>query len=362
MAVGHTDDATKGFGTFGLPNEYYGSVSANLGALVTIGNTSNNSSRDINQGRYDDILEPCEAIDDYMVTQYHDPIETKKQSIQQLGHSGTWIGAPSTYATTSAAINAIAPIYQESHTSLDNQACSVLGIATIGGVTASVGAAVSMLVSGSVLGEDAVYASGVVSISTVGSGTLVVQDVSGTFVVGSGATSDGIIVGGIGYGPVATVNYTGMTRIREDVQMITKFPNLEPANSSADNPWEGDTYPLLDSSSDGVGYGQTYFKNAIDTGDNGGTIISGATNYGIVYTSADTSANNSIDTLDSEVVSLRVGVSSYVDSANVLKPIKIGYAVNIWSYDRGNSMVGDTNTKYQNAINILQDPTIGGPY
>ena len=362
MAVGHTDDATLGFGTFGLPNEYYGGVSGNLSAMVSIGNTSNNFSRDINQGRYDDILEPCKAVDDKMVEDYHDPIESKKQSIQQLGHSGTWVGAAKTFTTASAAIDAIATIYQESHTYLDNQACSVLGIATIGGVTASVGAAVSMLVSGSVLTEDAVYASGVVSISTVGSGILVVQDVSGTFIVGAGASSDGIIVGGIGYGPVSNVSYTGMTRIREDVQMITKFPSLEPPDSGTDNPWEGDTYPLLDGSSNGVGYGQTYFKNAIDTGNNGGTIIPGATNYGIVYTSDDTSANNNIDTLDSEVVSLRVGVSSYVDTANVLKPIKIGYAVNIWSYDRGNSIVSDNNIKYQNAINILQDPSIGGPY
>ena len=70
MAIGHTDDVTSGFGTFGLPNEYYDGVVGNIGSLISIGDTSNNFSRNINQERYDDILLPCQVIDDKIVDDY----------------------------------------------------------------------------------------------------------------------------------------------------------------------------------------------------------------------------------------------------------------------------------------------------
>ena len=62
--------------------------------------------------------------------------------------------------------------------------------------------------------------------------------------------------------------------------------------------------------------------------------------------------NNSIDTLDSEVVTLRAGMVSYTSTSNVIKPTKISYAVNIWSYDRGNNLVTGKNAEYQNVIDI----------
>ena len=42
-----------------------------------------------------------------------------------------------------------------------------------------------------------------------------------------------------------SVLYTGLTKIREDVTMVTFYPNLEPSDDSEDNPWADDTYPLL---------------------------------------------------------------------------------------------------------------------
>ena len=365
MAVGHTDDASSGFGTFGLPNSYYGGVVGNISALISIGTTSTNYSRNVNQDRYDDIMVPCQVIDDKIVDDYLNPINTKKQSIQQLGHSGTWYGAQKTYATTSDAINAISPIYQNSFTNNDNEACAVLGFGTyVGGVSATVGAAVSQLISQ----DPDVYAAGVVSIGTALGAFVVVESVVNTFSVTGSGSSTGlgdITIGGVNYERSDSLAYTGMTKIREDVTMVTSYPNLEPPNDSVDNPYSGDTYPLLDSSTNGVGYAQTFFKNAIDTGAGGSPTIGGASNYGKVYTfdtSSASSVNSSIDTLDNEVVTLRSGMVSYTSSTNIIKPIKIGYAVNIWSYDRGNNGVSSKNDEYENAINVLNDPTIGGPY
>ena len=365
MAVGRTDDASSGFGTFGLPNGYYGGVVGNLNAQISLGTTTSNQSRDMNQERYNDILAPCEAIDDKIVNDYLNPINTKKQSIQQLGHSGTWYGALKTYATTSDAINAISPIYQNSFTNNDNEACAVLGFGTyIGGVSATVGAAVSQLISQ----DPDVYAAGVVSIGTALGAFVVVESVVNTFSVTGSGSSTGlgdITIGGENYERADSLVYTGMTKIREDVTMVTSYPNLEPPNDSVENPYSGDTYPLLNSSTNGVGYAQTFFKNAIDTGAGGTPTIGGASNYGKVYTfdtSSASSVNSSIDTLDNEVVTLRSGMTSYTASSNVLKPLKIGYAVNIWSYDKGNSLITSDNSDYQSAITILSDPSIGGPY
>jgi len=237
MAIGHTDAVTAGFGTFGLPNGYYGGVVGNISALVSIGDTDNNFSRNVNQERYDDILVPCQAIDDKIVDDYLEPINTKKQSIQQLGHSGTWIGAGATYTTTTDAINAISPIYQNCHTTNDNQACAVIGFGTyVGGVSATVGAAVSQLISS----DPDVYASGVVSISTVAGTRVVVENVVGTFAISGAGSSGGlgnVTIGGVDYERADSLFYTGMTKIREDVTMVTKYPHLEPSDDGEDNPY-----------------------------------------------------------------------------------------------------------------------------
>ena len=370
ISVGHTDGATAGFGTFGLDNTYFGGVAGNFQSVVSTSNTTNNDSRDLNQSRYNDILLPCQVVDDVIFDDHLTPINTKKQNIQQLGHAGTWVGAAGTYLTAAAALNAISPIYQNCHTTNDDQACAVIGITTIGGLDGDVGVAVTQQTS-EADPEDpgsTTFASGVVSISTTGGLYLVVQDVVGEFVVGGFGSTTGfgdVTVGGIGVGKPSYVFYTGMTKIREDVVMVTKYPNLEPPNADKDNPWEGDTYPLLDSSTNGVGYAQTFFKNAIDTGAGGNPTIGAAQNYGKVYTFDTTSAssvNTQIDTLDNEVVTIRSGIVSYMATSNVIKPIKISYSVNIWSYERGNKLMIEQNERYNQAILVLNDPSIGGPY
>ena len=376
ISVGHTDGATAGFGTFGLSNDYFGGVIGNFEAVVSTSTTTNNDSRDLNQSRYDDILIPCQVVDDVTVAAFLEPINTRKQSIQQLGSAATWVGAAGTYLTAAAALNAISPIYQNCHTTNDNQACSVIGITTIGGLAGSAGVSVVQQTSEAdpENPDNTTFASGVVSISTAGSFNLVVQDVEGVFVAGGFGSTTGlgnVTIGGIPAGKASYVFYTGMTRIREDVVMVTKYPNLEPADDSADNPWAGDTYPLLDNSTNGVGYAQTFFKNAIDTGAGGNPTIGAAQNYGKVYTFNTTvasSINTQIDNLDSEVLDIRQGsdgnsgITSYISTANVIKEIKTSYAVNIWSYDRGNKLIDEQNIDYRNAITVLSDPAIGGPY
>ena len=104
IAVGHTDDIRSGFGTFGLPNNYFGGVAGNLEAQIVAFSTYTNDSQQVYQGRYDAILEPCQVIDDKIVADYLVPINTKKQTIKTLGQSSVWIANQQTYGSTGAAL------------------------------------------------------------------------------------------------------------------------------------------------------------------------------------------------------------------------------------------------------------------
>ena len=354
VAIGHTDDITCGFGTFGLSNNYFGGVAGNLEAQVVAFGTYTNDSRDIYQGRYDDILAPCEAIDDKIVTDYLVPINTRKQTISTLGQSSGWLSNQQTYVSSSAALSAIETIYQDSNTDNDNQACTVVGIASIPGFGGSAGTLVTQGVEDPETSEVTITASGTVSFT---GSPMVLQDVQGTF-----TTLHPLTIGGVESGAPSAISYTGLTHIREDVVMVTHFSSMEPPDDSVDNPYANDNYPLLDANTDGVGAAQTFFPNAIDTIAGGNPTIASAQDYGKVYTTSSTTNNNQIDTLESEILTLRSGISSYNDSANVLKELKTSYSLAIWSYERGNRLNDEELAKYQNAINILRDPSIGGPY
>jgi len=353
IAVGHTDDLTCGFGTFGLANNYFGGVAGNLEAQIVAFGTYTNDSQQVYQGRYDAILEPCEAIDDKIVADYLVPINTRKQTIQTLGQASVWVANPRTFLTKVGASVAIETTYQESNTGNDNQVCTVVGIASLPGFGGTAGVLVTQGTTDED-GEETITASG--NVSFTGS-PMVLQDVTGAFNI-----IDPLTIGGVLSSPPSAISYTGLTHIREDVVMVTTFPSLEPPDDSVDNPYQGDTYPLLDANTNGVGAAQTFFKNAIDTIAGGNPTISYAQDYGKVYTTSSATNNSQIDTLDSEIVTLRAGISSYNDSANVLKEIKTSYAIAIWSYERGNKLNDEALAKFQNAVNILKDPSIGGPY
>tara|TARA_B100001559_G_scaffold179186_1_gene149998 strand:+ start:381 stop:1448 length:1068 start_codon:yes stop_codon:yes gene_type:complete len=353
VSVGHTDDISSGFGTFGLPNSYFGGISGNLEAQIVAFSTYTNDSKDIYQGRYDAILEPLEAIDDKIVTDYLVPINTKKQQIQTLGQSSVWVANPQTYSSSTAALSAIETIYQESNTDNDNQACTVIGFTTFPGFGGTAGTVVTQGTT-DLEGEVTITARGTVSFT---GSPMVLQDVEGTF-----SSLYPLTVGVTSIGAPTAISYTGLTNIREDVVMVTHFTKMEPPDNSVDNPYANDQYPLLDANTNGVGAAQTFFPNAIDTIAGGNPTISAAQNYGKVYTSSSATNNSQIDTLDSEIVTLRAGITTYNDGANVLKELKTSYALAIWSYERGNKLNDEELAKYQNAINILRDPSIGGPY
>ena len=45
-----------------------------------------------------------------------------------------------------------------------------------------------------------------------------------------------VTVSGVVVGRPDSITYTGLTKIREDVTMVTVYPNLEPADADEDNP------------------------------------------------------------------------------------------------------------------------------
>lgn len=346
------DDATAGFGTFGLPNSYFGGVAGNFAQQkVNYSDyTLHNESRDIYYDRYQGILVPAAQVDT-IVNQNLSDINTRKDQIQALGDSGVWSNNPQTYSTPELARAAINPLYYDAYTSNDNEACSVLGVSTVpGGFVGAVGSGVSQPAGITSTGPVGMAASGIISINN--SGTLVIEQVSGTFV-----PLVPLFINGVSSPAPTSVSYTGMTKLRADCVIVTKYGAMEPPDSDETNPYANDSYPLLDGSTDGVGSAQTFFKNAIDTGDGGNPTIGDAANYGKVYT-FDTSTTNNDSLIASkltEIDTLRTTAESNTNSGFVLKQEKTSYAITVWSYDRGNKTVEQYISGLDNMNQILDN-------
>ena len=345
------DDARDGYGTFGLPDSYFGGTSAKLKKENQNFNnyTLHNESRDIYQGRYDAILVPAQQVDD-LVNQNLNSVNTLKSEIQVLGNSTVWSSHPQTYSSPELAKSAISPLYFDAHTSNDNEACSVIGVTTVlGGYVGAVGAGVSQITPAVEEDEeDSVTASGIISINN--GGTLVIEQVQGQFAVGVP-----VLINGVESPSPTSLLFTGMTKIRADCVMVTKYGALEPPNDSVDNPYSNDTYPLLDGGTNGVGTAQTYFKNAIDTGAGGTPTIGDATNYGKVYT-FNTTTSGSDEQISPKLTQINTNRATGVTNTNngfVIKQKKTSYAIAVWSYNRGNKHVEQYLSGNQNLSTLL---------
>jgi hypothetical protein len=344
------DDARDGYGTFGLPDSYFGGVSAKLKKENENFNnyTLHNESRDIYKGRYDSILVPAQQVDD-LVNQNLNSVNTLKSEVQVLGNSTVWSSHPQTYTSPELAKSAISPLYFDAHTSNDNEACSVIGVTTVlGGYVGAVGAGISQPAGITSTGPVGMAASGVISINS--SGTLVIEQVDGTFIL-----NVPVYINGISSPAPTSVLYTGMTKVRADCVMVTKYGAMEPPDDSVDNPYSNDTYPLLDGSTNGVGTAQTYFKNAIDTGAGGSPTISDATNYGKVYTFNTTTSGNDeqISPKLTQIDTNRATGVSNTNSGFIIKQKKTSYAISVWSYERGNKNVEQYLSGNQNLSTLL---------
>jgi hypothetical protein len=309
----------------------------------------------VNETRYSQFLEPCEVMDGKVIDFLND-INNDKNSIVSLGDITNFSTHSKYHTTDSAADTATQNIFGNSLSTIEalsNLNFPALGVNYTGSF--SIGAAVTSSTGGT--GVVALPAS-----STVGIGfSVLVKNVSGSF--GIGAT---VYLGtpGIAYSSLSLVNYVGSGKVYPDNVIITYYPDLEPANTSVQNPFEDEQFRVLNNSRKGLGVANTFYSNSVS----GGSIVNSndtISQLGEVFafdTVSGSSVKSSIDSLVSNIGINRSGITSYNNGSSTIKGYKKGYSVNIWSLKTSNVNLQNDINATQAAINILNDPANGGPY
>lgn len=353
MAFGVT---TYGSGAVGI-------LSANIVSLQqSLGGQSAYTTLGINTYRYDLFQGSCVTIDNSTITQYIDPIASKKGEINAFGTTDQFLLYPKYYSTEVAAESAAASIYGTAGESSTDGVLSEtttyisLDITYETPATFTAGDVVTEA-SGSTYGTVAFTTSLVLSGSDyVGKYAVKTWNKNAGVGIGSTMTASGITTTTTG------IQYIGVGSVFKDIIAVTIYPNLEPANPNADNPFAGRRTEVSSTSNAGLGVGNSFYANAIANDTFEDYIdVSGTLPYLQDDLAFDTALNptglTTISSLRTEVQTLRTGITSYVGAGATVKDLKKGYAVNIWSLSNNAVVAQQQINDLNNAISILQDPT-----
>lgn len=319
---------------------------------------SNDTTLGTNKNRYELFLQPCVAIDNTVLSILN-PINSSKTDIVSNGNSTVFEAHPKYYSTPSTAINAATTLYNGTLSTV--QAANNLNFIGINVKTAtnfSVGAVVSSSTGGS----------GTVSIqntSQIGNPfNVIVQDVTGSF--GVGAT---VYLAGIAFTTLGSLDYVGSGRLYNDNVIITYYPDLEPANTSVENPFVDLQLKILSNSTKGIGVANTFYPNSLENASNpNGDFVDSDDSInpiGRVYafdTASGSSQNNNISNLITSISNNRSGIASYNAASTLIKGRKKGYSVNIWSLEKSDAEAQLSIDANDALIIALENPANGGPY
>lgn len=168
-------------------------------------------------------------------------------------------------------------------------------------------------------------------------------------IIGAGATA-GI---NIGIGTSAVIGFG--TVYADDLKGYIS-PNLENGVYSTNNPIENTAYSSITVSNAGAGRSTKLFENDSDSA-NLGIVVAIQTGLGVT---CDGYAS-SISTLISEIVSIRAGLSSYINGATIVKNYKHSYQLGYWSLKRVEQKHTDDVAAIDAVLGILTDPSMISP-
>lgn len=319
---------------------------------------TNQTTLGVNQDRYNKFLEPCQVIDSKVIDFLND-INTDKNTIVTNGNSSKFQTYSKYYSTFNQASNAVISLYDGVLSEVDvgeNLKFTALSVNTVTNFPSGAAVTSSTGGSGTVLIEET---------SQVGVAfSVIVGNVSGSFGVGST-----IYVAGVAFTSLSSIDYVGTGQIYSDNTILTYYPDLEPANSSVENPFGDLRLKILSNSTKGLGFANTFYANSLEnsTNPNGDFVDSDDTIslIGKVYafnTISGSTEKSNIDNLIVNIENNRTSLSSFNNSSSTIKNLKKGYSVNIWSLEKSNDYIQSNITDLQSAIAILEDPANGGPY
>ncbi len=313
---------------------------------------------EVNQDRYNLFLKPVQNIDDQLVKKL-DSINNDKQIIADTATHSYWLSNKQTYGSESAARSAAESLFGDTLTSSEGMTRLVMAPTLTGG---SVAAGIALTqING---------ASGTVAITQSYSGgsafEIIVKSVSGAFGIGSVFGPVGVITN------CTSTDFVGTGQIYDDNVILTYYPNLEPANTGTENPLQPENLIPLTGSNEGLGVANTFYKNSL-TSPGSGPVPSEDLPSGVVHTTSSapsskgtvfaySGSNSTVDNQISDINTKRNDLDDPNASSNVIKGDKKGYATNVWMISKSDSNLAQRQTDIATAVQILQDPTYGGPY
>lgn len=358
----------------------------------------------VNSDRYDKVLVPSKVIDEKIDDALHDSglrspdrnivsVRKGKERVQTNANADVFNTAQKFYQSESAAKDAVTAIFQHSGdgtttilSSADAGKSLLFSANNVSSFFSSGGTGFTLNV-GSEITQPGVGATAIVAIQTSrsqsdsGSFRIIVKpETIGTFTAGVGNT---IFISPSGGTPgtaftdlSSPIEYVGMGSVYRDDVIVHEYPKLEPVDSSADTPFDGEEFNLISSISDsdlGVGVGNTFYRNGSDDSSipsfneevswGSGKIPSFIGDVFAYDPSAiDSSYTDEISAGLATVKYWREQVDTLIPNANTLKGMKKDFAVNVWSLSKSESKMAADNANIDSLITILENEEYGGPY
>lgn len=358
----------------------------------------------VNSDRYDKVLVPSKVIDEKIDDALHDSglrspdrdivsVRKGKERVQTNANADVFNTAQKFYQSESAAKDAVTAIFQHSGdgtttilSSADAGKSLLFSANNVSSFFSSGGTGFTLNV-GSEITQPGVGATAIVAIQTSrsqsdsGSFRIIVKpETIGTFTAGVGNT---IFISPSGGTPgtaftdlSSPIEYVGMGSVYRDDVIVHEYPKLEPVDSSADTPFDGEEFNLISSISNsnlGVGVGNTFYRNGSDDSSipsfneevswGSGKIPSFIGDVFAYDPSAiDSSYTDEISAGLATVKYWREQVDTLIPNANTLKGMKKDFAVNVWSLSKSESKMAADNANIDSLITILENEEYGGPY
>lgn len=353
----------------------------------------------VNSDRYDKVLVPSKVIDEKIDNALHDvgrdlesqivSIRDGKTRVQTNANADVFNTAQKFYQSESAAKDAVTAIFQHSGdgtttilSSADAGKSLLFSANNVSSFFSSGGTGFTLDAGSLITQSDA---TSIVAIQTSrsqsdsGSFRIIVKPEStGTFSIGSTVfISPRNGTPGTAFTDLSSpIEYVGMGSVYRDDVIVHEYPKLEPVDSSADTPFDGEEFNLISSirNSDlGVGVGNTFYRNGSDDSSipsfneevswGSGKIPSFIGDVFAYDSSAiDSSYTDEISAGLATVKYWREQVDTLNPNANTLKGMKKDFAVNVWSLSKSESKMTADNANIDSLITILENEEYGGPY
>jgi len=321
----------------------------------------------INSFRYDLFDAPAVVIDARTKSDILDPIKNNKNDIISLGGLSEAENNMVYYSSSSSALSALETLYGAP---TDNDSVistrQIITSLTWSGAANTMGIFIS---AGDLIkttnADETDISTGValfdVSSPIDSSARVDIQDINGNISVGQS-----FYINNVRNSDVVNTEFAASGEVFEDSVVVLYYPHLHPADPSVSSPLSNPQFKILPvNGEDGVGSGQTYYRNSIQGSYDSFPFLTGEDPFkngysllGDVYTVS--SNHSAIATKCANIDALRgsdltTGIQSYVGAGSTIKELRQRFAINQWSLIKNRIQTQQKINANNSAISILKN-------